>query len=190
MVKAWFMDDSDLDQRLPHHVDPPEYVSLDMLKEIGVEHWYFDPTNFRCDPRFEKLKRDRGYSYEDEIQVSPSSLENYEIKIRSFFEEHIHTDEEIRYVLEGSGYFDVRDLSDRWIRIEVTKGDMIVLPAGIYHRFTLDRNNYIKALRLFVGEPIWTPYPRSNLRDDNAYVKGYKEKFLRPSLDVTQKIAS
>lgn len=58
-------------------------------------------------------------------------------QIKMFFEEHFHTDEEIRFILEGSGYFDVRDSRDHWIRIEVMKGDMILLPAGIFHRFTI-----------------------------------------------------
>eukprot|EP00803_Ostreobium_quekettii_P006419 evm.model.scf_2537.1 EVM.evm.TU.scf_2537.1 scf_2537:2558-4795(+) len=87
-------------------------------------------------------------------------MPGFDEKIKMFYEEHIHADEEIRFVLDGSGYFDVRDLEDKWIRIECTKGTMIVLPEGMYHRFTLDTKNYIKALRLFVGEPVWTPHNR------------------------------
>jgi hypothetical protein len=35
--------------------------------------------------------------------VSPATLPDYGTKIKAFYEEHIHTDEEIRFVLEGSG---------------------------------------------------------------------------------------
>ena len=54
------------------------------------------------------------------------------------FQEHLHADDEIHFVLEGSGYFDVWDRQDWSIRIFLETGDMISLPAGIYHRFTLD----------------------------------------------------
>lgn len=48
------------------------------------------------------LPQVRNYSYQDIISVTPA-MPNYEAKIKSFFEEHIHDDEEIRYVLDGSG---------------------------------------------------------------------------------------
>jgi 1,2-dihydroxy-3-keto-5-methylthiopentene dioxygenase len=90
----------------------------------------------------------------------------------------LHTDEEIRFCLAGSGYFDVRDKHDKWIRVSVEQGDMIILPAGMYHRFTLDERNFITAMRLFVGEPVWTPYNRSAEGTDAmearaAYIKAF-----------------
>ena len=36
MVRAWFMDDSAEDQRKPHMTDPPQFVSLEDLKKLGV----------------------------------------------------------------------------------------------------------------------------------------------------------
>ena len=119
----------------------------------------------------------RGYSYEDEVDIHKDRLPGYEDKLRTFFTEHIHSDEEIRYVLAGSGYFDVRDRADRWVRIECREGHMITLPAGIYHRFTLDEADYIKAKRLFVGEPVWTALNRSEDQTGHPARVAYVSEF-------------
>jgi 1,2-dihydroxy-3-keto-5-methylthiopentene dioxygenase len=119
-----------------------------------------DADAYPSDPKLAAIRRVRGYTYEDAVTVSPAAMDGYEDKLRAFYQEHIHSDEEIRYVVNGAGYFDVRDLEDRWIRIAMRRGDLIVLPEGIYHRFTLDEGNLITAVRLFVGEPVWTPHNR------------------------------
>ncbi|CAM9607739.1 unnamed protein product [Chrysoparadoxa australica] len=165
------MDESDADQREPHQQQPNKPCDMKMLKSIGVLHWSLDADKHPNDPELDKIKEERGYNYEDVIAVSKEKLPNYEEKIKSFFEEHLHTDEEVRYILDGSGYFDVRDKEDQWIRIALSKGDLITLPAGIYHRFTLDTTNYIKACRLFKGDPVWTPFNRP--QEHNSVRKDY-----------------
>jgi 1,2-dihydroxy-3-keto-5-methylthiopentene dioxygenase len=141
------------------------------------------------------------YTYEDEVNVQPL-MDNYEEKLKTFFAEHLHTDEEIRLVLQGSGYFDVRDYEDKWLRVHTFPGDLVILPAGrvfydvrpttkylvsslvylgMYHRFITDKHNFIRARRFFVGEPIWTSINRPT-GDIHPSRRAYVEQLDRREL--------
>lgn len=81
--RAWYMDDKDGDQRLPHMAEGADsQVSGDMLIDLGVLYWKLDADKFENDPDLEKIRSDRGYDYQDIVTVSPDKLPNYETKVR------------------------------------------------------------------------------------------------------------
>ncbi|KAI9216214.1 Acireductone dioxygenase ARD family [Blastocladiella britannica] len=162
MVKVYYYDNVDADPRLPHEDPSTPSLTLDAVKPLGVRYWAHDVSSESAyNAAADAICAERSYKNRDVITISRSTLPNYDAKIASFFDEHLHEDEEIRFILEGSGYFDVRSPDDVWIRIALVAGEMIVLPAGIFHRFTLDSSDYIKAMRLFKDDPKWTPLSRS-----------------------------
>ncbi|PPR02559.1 hypothetical protein CVT26_012027 [Gymnopilus dilepis] len=168
-MRAYYYDNLPGDQRLPHDYVPSRPVSKETLDRLNVKYWTIPVEGYET--RVDEIAKERGYKNRDMINVSKEGLgEIYEDKIKTFFQEHMHEDEEIRYILSGSGFFDVRESpSDEWIRLAVEPGDLVVIPAGIYHRFTLDEKNQIKALRLFQDEPKWVPHNRSSETDVNPH---------------------
>ncbi|KAF2860086.1 Acireductone dioxygenase [Piedraia hortae CBS 480.64] len=132
-MKAYIHDLQPGDQRSPHNSG--RVVSPTHLTSLGITT-LSNPTS----SQLEDLAKRRGYSHRDEITISPSTLPDYEAKIEVFFTEHLHEDEEVRFILEGAGYFDVRD-KEEWVRLRMEKGDLVVLPPGIYHRFTTDESD-------------------------------------------------
>jgi 1,2-dihydroxy-3-keto-5-methylthiopentene dioxygenase len=164
-MKVYAHDDLPGDQREAH--DSGVNVSVDHLKKLKVSAY----VNLGQD-QVDEIAKERKYINRDVIEVSPTGFPDvatYEAKIKSFYTEHIHEDEEIRYILDGRGYFDIRDKGDEsWIRIEMVKGDMIILPPGIYHRFTTSKSDYIRTMRLFQEEPKWIPHNRPDA-DSNPF---------------------
>ncbi|TDZ18338.1 1,2-dihydroxy-3-keto-5-methylthiopentene dioxygenase [Colletotrichum orbiculare MAFF 240422] len=177
-MKAYWYDNLPGDQREAH--DSGKEVTADELKKLGVYYHHITTLD-----DIDVLASDGGYKNRDEIIVSPATMgAMYEEKVKSFFHEHLHEDEEIRYIRDGRGYFDVRSVDDGWVRIGVEKHDLIILPAGIYHRFTTDESNYIKAMRLFQDEPKWTPLNRSTDLDLNPHRRDYVQQYLNAGVST------
>jgi len=166
-MRAYWFDNSPGDQREPH--DSGRSVSPEYLSNLGIKHFHCPSVD-----DVDKIAAERKYKNRDEITISPSVMGAiYDEKVRSFFNEHLHEDEEIRYILDGSGFFDVRDKDDHWVRIKLDKYDLMIMPAGIYHRFTTDESNYTKAMRLFKDDPKWTPINRGPESDQNTFRSQY-----------------
>lgn len=180
--EAWYMcDDSEIEcQKKENRQTPNKPVDVKAMMALGLSYWKMDAETYKypvksipwdpkgaADPRLAALRDERGYSYADVLTIHPDYLPGYDTHVKNFFTEHIHDAEEIRYIIAGSGFFDVRDTQDKWVRIHVKKGDLMTLPEGIYHRFTNDEKDYIHAMRMFIGVPCWTPINRFGEDADN-----------------------
>eukprot|EP01121_Diplochlamys_sp_Union-15-3_P010768 TRINITY_DN3058_c0_g1_i3.p1 TRINITY_DN3058_c0_g1~~TRINITY_DN3058_c0_g1_i3.p1 ORF type:complete len:116 (-),score=17.16 TRINITY_DN3058_c0_g1_i3:361-708(-) len=108
-------------------VSTSEPVSKEELDSLGVLQWKLDADNYDSEGKLKTICEERGYTYKDVVHIQNTVTPDYEAKLKIFFTEHLHLDEEIRFFLDGSGYFDIRSANDDWIRIHCEKGDLIIL---------------------------------------------------------------
>lgn len=133
-----------------------DVVAHDVLEREGIhaQHLGLDPAVFQ--PVLDELKGKRGYITQDEVRLSPDTPQ-LAVVMKKFDDEHIHDDDEVRFVLDGAGVFDIRSTGDRWLRVVVEAGDLIVVPAGRNHRFELTSASRIHCVRLFKDPAGWVP---------------------------------
>jgi 1,2-dihydroxy-3-keto-5-methylthiopentene dioxygenase len=162
------------------YIDEPDVdVPIATANAVGVLYWKLDADNYEA--KLAEIKAARGYNYED--VVDSTKIPDFAAKVATFAKEHLHDDEEIRFCLDGSGFFDVRDQlnGDKWLRLVFARGDLIVLPAGINHRFVVDADGYFKVLRLFCGDPVWTAHPREETSTDTRPARA---KYVADKLSI------
>ncbi|MBX7194408.1 MAG: cupin domain-containing protein [Sandaracinaceae bacterium] len=134
-----------------------EAIGRERLVAEGVFHASIRPEGWEAP--IEEIMRMRGYRTRDEVNLSPTT-EGLDVILGKFDREHLHTDDEVRYVLEGEGVFDIRARDDRWMRVVVGPGDLIVVPKARHHRFMLTASRTIRAIRLFEDRAGWVPHYR------------------------------
>jgi 1,2-dihydroxy-3-keto-5-methylthiopentene dioxygenase len=139
--------------------EPSSAIGPEALARRGVLSWSVPDDAAARAALLDGIKREHGYVDEDFIELAPETP-NLEAICAKFDREHFHSEDEVRYVVAGEGIFDVRDEGDRWIRIEVTPGDLIVIPARTHHRFFLTEKKQIRCMRLFANHDGWTPVYR------------------------------
>lgn len=161
MVEFYYHDNQDTKENFTqdHRGEP---FDIKNLTSIGVIYRKVDTLD-----ELNAIAEERNYRNRDEVKLSLDTFGGdkaaYNAKMEQFYEEHYHEDEEIRYIVEGEGYFDVRDQNEKWVRAKLFPKDLLILPAGIYHRFTLTEGaKYVHAMRLFKDEPKWEAINRSS----------------------------
>ncbi|HLQ25174.1 MAG TPA: cupin domain-containing protein [Acidiferrobacterales bacterium] len=106
--------------------------------------------------RFETLKRTQGYATRDLIVIH-EDIPGLADMLAKFESIHYHTDDEVRYILAGRGYFGFVEPDGGQFMLEVGAGDYINIPAHTEHWFTMRDSKRIKAVRYFIDTSGWTP---------------------------------
>jgi len=108
-------------------------------------------------PEIERLKKAHGFVTADVINVSPETPGLDEM-LAKFDKEHLHTEDEVRFTVEGSGVFHIHPEDTPVFSVTVESGDLLSVPKGTHHWFNLCTDKRIRCIRLFEDMSGWTPH--------------------------------
>ena len=96
-----------------------------------------------------------GYLSADVINVHKDTP-NIEAIRAKFLSEHIHSEDEVRFFVDGEGHFFFH-LPEREevFKLLCQKGDFISVPKGVTHWFDLAPAYHVKAIRVFQTQEGW-----------------------------------
>ena len=99
-----------------------------------------------------------GYKTADVITINKLT-ENYEASRAKFLAEHTHSEDEIRFFVDGEGLFWFHLEGEPVFNLLCEKGDLISVPAGVKHWFDAGETNpFVKAIRIFIDMSGWVPH--------------------------------
>lgn len=101
----------------------------------------------------ERLKRERGFTTADVVRLTPDHPQRAEFR-EKFLDEHTHSEDEIRFFVEGSGLFCLH-IGDQVLGIHAEAGDLIAVPADTRHWFDMGPAPHFTAIRLFTNTEGW-----------------------------------
>jgi 1,2-dihydroxy-3-keto-5-methylthiopentene dioxygenase len=146
-------------------VDTTEPAAIaDALKPLGVrfEQWPSRPIPADADqdavlrafaPEVERLQTENGYQAVDVMRVTPDHPDRAALRTK-FLSEHRHSEDEVRFFVEGEGLFTLRE-DDKVYAVLCTAGDLISVPAGMRHWFDMGAAPGFTVIRMYIDPAGW-----------------------------------
>ena len=112
-----------------------------------------------------------GYQTADVISIN-SLTENYDAIRAKFLAEHTHSEDEIRFFVDGKGLFWFNMENQPIFNLLCERGDLISVPAGTKHWFDAGvKNPFVKAIRIFIDMSGWVPeYTHSKVEENFSHI--------------------
>ncbi len=159
------------------------------LGELGIdyERWSLDrvPPDSSAESvlhayaaEIDAMKQRGGYVTADVIDVN-AETPNLDAMLAKFDKEHTHSEDEVRFILAGRGIFFL-NLNNMVVSVEVGPGDMLRVPRGTTHWFTLCEDRRIRAIRWFQDTTGWTPHYTASGVDQNYQPLCFGPAYLGP----------
>lgn len=98
-----------------------------------------------------------GYVTADVINVNPQTPNLPAIR-EKFMKEHRHSEDEIRFFVDGEGLFWFHLDNGEVLGVTCTAGDFMSVPKNFRHWFDLAPKFFVKAIRIFSNIEGWVPH--------------------------------
>jgi 1,2-dihydroxy-3-keto-5-methylthiopentene dioxygenase len=142
--------------RLERCVPSPTPAVAELLERPQLDEAQKERLLTLLDPSIAPLVEPEGLRTRD-IVVLHGGIEGLDGMLAPFARAHRHDDHETRWIVDGEGVFGFIRPEGAQMRLTVTAGDFIQVPAGVEHWFVLTAERRIKAVRHFTDKAGWVP---------------------------------
>lgn len=146
---------SDIGQFLQTRGVGYEYRPAEALHADGADAEILRTQDYWLKPFMEQ----NGYRTADVIRVTPMTPNVSAIRDK-FLREHTHSEDEVRFFVEGEGlfWFHNETPEDEVFSVRCSAGDLLTVPADTKHWFDLGHAPRLCAIRIFTDQAGWVPH--------------------------------